>query len=54
MNKLNKQNTLNDDIDISNKFKVLLDIRSSLYFQPPTTTNNSKSIKTLTINPIGI
>ena len=33
---------------------VLLDIKSSLYLQPPTTTNSSKSIKTLTINPIGI
>ena len=29
-------------------------IEATLYFHPPTTTNNSKSIKTLTINPIGI
>ena len=26
----------------------------SLYFHPPTTTNNSKRIKTLTINPVGM
>ena len=33
---------------------VVLDIKSSFCFHPPTTTNNSKKIKTLTINPAGI
>ena len=32
--------------EILDIFKVLLDIRSSLYFQPPTTITNSKKIAT--------
>ena len=39
---------------IFDKTKVLLDITSSLYFHPPTTTNNSNKINTLTIRPVGI
>ena len=41
-------------LETSDKINVLLDIKSSLYFQPPTTTNSSRRIKTLTINPAKI
>ena len=42
-----------DDEGIFDKINVLLDIRSALYFQPPTTSNNSKRINILTVNPVG-
>ena len=40
--------------DIFDNNKVLLDITSSLYFHPPTTTSNSNKINTLTIKPVGM
>ena len=41
-------------LEISDKSNVLLDITSSLYFHPPTTTKSSNKINTLTINTVGI